>query len=127
MRQQELTMENYWNVTIQTFIPIFLVSTLKIREKEVYVLLNKHYPLISFASSVNEEKIFFVDDKKLNLFFSTFYRVLHTELLNERLLYTHHKSSILIKKDNELNNAELTQIAYWKPNTLGEMLYNYWD
>lgn len=37
------------------------------------------------------------------------------------------KGSVLIKNDNQLNHAELAQIAYWKPITIGEVLYNYWD
>ncbi|MBX9996078.1 hypothetical protein [Priestia aryabhattai] len=105
----------------------FLVGVLKINKKKVYVLLNKHYPLVTFASSVDNKEIFFVNDTQLCLFFSSFYRVLCAGLLNEGLIYTHHKGSVLIKNDNELNNAELTQIAYWKPSTLGEILYNYWD
>ena len=105
----------------------FFVSTLKIQEKEVYVLLNKHYPLVAFASSINEDGIIYVNDTHLSLFFSPFYRVVHADFLNKRLIYTHHKKTILLKNKNELNNAELVQIAYWKPNTLGEILYNYWD
>lgn len=32
----------------------------------------------------------------------------------------------LIKK-TELNSAELEQIAYWKPETVGQIIFNYWD
>ncbi|WP_280169378.1 hypothetical protein [Priestia megaterium] len=105
----------------------FLFSVLRISNKEVYVLLNKHYPFVAFASSINEEGIFFVNDKELSFFFSTFYKILYAESLNERLLYMRKKESVLIKNDNQLNNVELAQIAYWKPITLGEVLYNYWD
>ncbi|WP_342314862.1 hypothetical protein AAB109_29470 (plasmid) [Priestia megaterium] len=105
----------------------FLFSILRISNKEVYVLLNKHYPFVAFASSVNEERIFFVNDKELNFLFSAFYTILDAESLNERLLYTGKKESFLIKNDNQLNSSELAQIAYWKPITLGEVLYNYWD
>lgn len=105
----------------------FLFSILRISNKEVYVLLNKHYPFVAFASSVTEERIFFVNDKELSFFFSAFYKILYAGALNERLLYTGKKGSFLIKNDNQLNNAELAQIAYWKPITVGEVLYNYWD
>lgn len=27
----------------------------------------------------------------------------------------------------ELNSAELKQLAYWKPETVGQIIYNYWD
>lgn len=54
-------------------------------------------------------------------------KILYAGSLNERLLYTGKKGSFLIKNDNQLNNAELAQIAYWKPITIGEVLYNYWD
>lgn len=105
----------------------FLFSILRISNKDIYVLLNKHYPFVAFASSVNEERIIFVNDKELSLFFSAFYKILDAESLNGRLIYTRKKGSVLIKNDNQLNHAELAQIAYWKPITLGEVLYNYWD
>ena len=105
----------------------FLFSVLRISNKEVYVLLNKHYPFVAFASSVNEERIIFVNNKELSFFFSDLYKILYAESLNERLLYMRKKGSVLIKNDNQLNNAELAQIAYWKPVTVGEVLYNYWD
>jgi len=105
----------------------FYFSILRISNKEVYVLLNKHYPFVAFASSVNEERITFLNDKELSIFFSAFYTILDAESLNEKLMYTRKKGSVLIKNDNQLNSAELAQIAYWKPITLGEVLYNYWD
>ncbi|MES9771213.1 hypothetical protein COM86_25145 [Priestia megaterium] len=105
----------------------FLFSILRISNKEVYVLLNKHYPFVAFASSVHEERIIFVNNKELSFFFSDLYKILYAESLNERLLYMRKKGSVLIKNDNQLNNAELAQIAYWKPVTVGEVLYNYWD
>jgi hypothetical protein len=32
-----------------------------------------------------------------------------------------------LHNDNELNSAELKQIAYWKPETIGELIFNFWD
>ncbi|WP_421535857.1 hypothetical protein [Priestia sp. D3YE.R1] len=105
----------------------FLFSVLGISNKEVYVLLNKHYPFVAFTFSIHEERITFVNDKELSFFFSAFYTILGAESLNEKLMYTRKKGSVLLKNDNQLNSAELAQIAYWKPITLGEVLYNYWD
>ncbi len=74
-----------------------------------------------------KREITFVNDKELSFSFQLFYTILGAESLNEKLMYTRKKGSVLINNDNQLNSAELAQIAYWKPITLGEVLYNYWD
>lgn len=85
-----------------------------------YILLNEHYPYLAFASAVEFGNIKFIDRPVLNEQFSSFYRILGVGKLNVPL------NQILIKK-TELNSAELEQIVYWKPETVGQIIFNHWD
>ena len=96
----------------------FYSMEVKISNKHFSILLNAHYPFLAFASAVNFGEINFIEVPHLKEEFSPFYIVLSTKVLNEPLL---------LKSENELNKAELNQIEYWKPERIGEVLFNHWD
>lgn len=96
----------------------FFAMEVNVSNKHFQILLNAHYPLIAFASAVNFGEIKFIDDHQLKEEFSPFYRVLSTKDLDEPLL---------LKNEDELNCAEIKQIAYWKPLRIGEVIFNHWD
>jgi len=50
---------------------------------------------------------------------SNYYRVLNTDELNIPLSI----ESI----SNTLDKVEIEQIDYWRPKTIGEVIFNYWD
>jgi hypothetical protein len=83
-----------------------------------HIVLNVHYPILAFASNVDYGKITFVDHPEWKNQLSQFYNVMDTSELDEPL----H-----IESEKELNRSELEQIAYWKPKTKGEVIFNYWD
>lgn len=85
-----------------------------------YILLNEHYPYLTFASLIEPGNIKFIDKPSLNEQFSPFYRVIGTVELNVPFHQT------MVKK-TELNTAELEQLAYWKPETVGQIIFNFWD
>ncbi|MCA1201953.1 hypothetical protein ACTHAL_000786 [Priestia flexa] len=98
----------------------FYYAHVEIVGNQFYILLNEHYPYLAFASIVEFGNIKFINRPVPYEKFSSFYRVIGTgELnvpLNQKLL-----------KQTELNSAELEQIAYWKPETVGQIIFNYWD
>ncbi|MEH7336885.1 hypothetical protein V7161_30205 [Neobacillus drentensis] len=94
--------------------------------KHFHILLNAHYPLIAFASVVSFGEIDFIDEPQLNSEFSPFYRVLGTEELNEQIINSDSKKGT-IQNENKLNGAELKQLAYWKPERIGDVIFNNWD
>ncbi|MCM3667250.1 hypothetical protein M3204_22900 [Mesobacillus subterraneus] len=97
----------------------FYEAEVKVNDNEFYILLNEHYPYIAFASVVEFGKIDFINASELLTQFSPFYKVLSLKELNEPLN---------IKSDSiNLNSAELEQISYWKPKTIGEVIFNFWD
>lgn len=98
----------------------FYNAEIKIFDSRLYILLNEHYPYLAFASAVKPRNIEFIDEPVLFEHFCYTYKVISTVELNEPI------SKISIE-NNELNSAELKQIAFWKPETVGQILFNYWD
>lgn len=95
--------------------------------KYFHILLNAHYPLLAFASFVNFGEINFCDEPQLNKEFSPYYSVLGTMELNEPISIKSESKNSSIQNENELNSAELKQLAYWKPERIGDVIFNYWD
>lgn len=95
--------------------------------REIYVLLNAYYPFLALASTVEFQHINFIDDPVLSKGFMPFYKVLSKEKLNEPLDIRNSKGKVSLENKNNLNSSELEQIFYWKPNTVGEVMFNFWD
>jgi hypothetical protein len=53
--------------------------------------------------------------------------VLSAKELNEPLLFREIKGTLSIENDNDLNHFELKQIRYWKPERVGDVVFNFWD
>ncbi|WP_235852060.1 hypothetical protein [Niallia nealsonii] len=54
--------------------------------------------------------------------FSVYYQIFYTVNLNIPT------SQVLMKlNEDELNSEELKQMVYWKPETMGQIIFNYWD
>jgi hypothetical protein len=99
----------------------------KVLNKHLHILLNVHYPYMAFAFDVEFGKITFIDEPELFKQFSPFYNVLDTKELNAPVILRLGSKKSILQNDNELNSAELEQIAYWKPERIGEIIFNYWD
>ena len=98
----------------------FYYTQVEISGDRLYILLNEHYPYLAFASTVEYGDIKFIDNNLLYERFSPFYQIITSVELNSLF------DKDMIKKA-DLNNAEWEQIAYWKPNIVGEIIFNYWD
>ncbi|WP_331722879.1 hypothetical protein [Nocardia sp. NBC_00511] len=87
------------------------------------VLCNLHWPFIAIAepTSPDDEATFvFMDDPHLA---ATISRISRYRALTRAELATP-----LAKCDlSELDDAELAQVRYWKPETVGDTLFNCWD
>ena len=76
---------------------------------------NAYYPWIAFAKSYNFTKIKFIENP-----FSITDSGICVLTLSELQQDWHNIVG-------ELNKAELKQIEYWKPNTVGDIIFNFWD
>jgi hypothetical protein len=84
--------------------------------ESILILLNHHYPLLTFASSL--DRLTFIEVPEISIKFMPYYTVLTKEYLNIPLTSNHLAA---------LSKAELTQISYWNPKTVGEIIFNNWD
>ncbi|NBI28651.1 hypothetical protein [Chengkuizengella marina] len=107
----------------------FYIVEVKVGYDHLYVLLNNHFPFVAFASTVNLENATFtyIDESWLSRKFTPYYRVMSTKELMETVVIKKIKGTITLENDNELNIAELSQLFYWKPTTVGEIVFNMWD
>ncbi|KGM45228.1 hypothetical protein P9D43_22580 [Neobacillus niacini] len=105
---------NFYDIEVKAF------------NKHFHILLNEHYPYLAFASVVEFGKINFIDVPELKQFRSL-YKVLSVRELNEPLVLNPNSKEGILQNENDLNSAELEQVAYWKPKRIGEVIFNYWD
>lgn len=98
--------KNYYDVQVNIF------------NQRVHLLLNEHYPFLSFCSISDNGNIQFMDIPQLCTKFSPYYTVLNSKLLLE---------PIDINMLSDLNNSEIEQINYWGPERVGDVVFNVWD
>ncbi|NGY89580.1 hypothetical protein F3K44_02630 [Bacillus megaterium] len=91
------------------------------------MLLNAYYPFLALASTVEFQHINFIDDPALSKDFMPLYKVLSKEELSEPSNIRKSKGKLSLENKNKLNSSELEQIFYWKPKTVGEVIFNFWD
>lgn len=96
----------------------FAYAQIKWNGDELFVLLNEHSPYLAMADAIGFGGISFVDRVLLREAFSPYYNVLETGELN---------TPIEPPMIQHLNRAERAQISYWKPKTVGELVFHYWD
>lgn len=88
----------------------------------ICLVMNKHYPIIAFARAVEAVKIEFIDyDAGKNAVPDEF-TVLPTSILEVPV--TGNMEDLPV---NQLNKGEIEQIKYWKPETVGQIIFNFWD
>ncbi|WP_230203563.1 hypothetical protein [Bacillus massiliigorillae] len=106
---------NYYNVQVEIF------------QKQLHILLNVHYPLLAFARVAKYDNIDFIDEPILVQEFSPFYQVLQTTELNKPLNLSLDAEKWMLQNDYQFNEAELEEIVFWNPETIGEIIFNHWD
>jgi hypothetical protein len=105
----------------------FVDAKVTLRDSKFHILLNKHYPMVAFASNVGFASITFRDEPTLLERFRASYRVLSCRELNKPVSLKLGAKKCLLQNENELSQAELEQVAFWKPKTFGEIIFNQWD
>lgn len=85
-------------------------------EKNIYILLNRCYPIIGFTKEPHGNK-HFIDYKKLSSMLSYQYNVISCDILNSPFDSSSHS----------LDKYELQQIEYYQPTSIGNIIFNEWD
>lgn len=100
---------------------------INVYNQSFHILLNEYYPYLAFASHVEFGNVQFIDMPQLSKEFRSFYNVLSSKELNEPLHYKFGSKTSILLNDNALNDAELQQIAYQRPERIGDVIFNYLD
>jgi hypothetical protein len=102
--------------------PNFHLAALARPGDRLALLGHRHVPLLAVAESSadNSGLVTFVDDPAVReaLALPTPFRLLTLDELD---------TPVSLADLSGLASAELGQIASWKPETVGELLFNYWD
>jgi hypothetical protein len=100
----------------------FAEVILETRDGAIVVLLNAHFPIVAFARAreKGEMRFHFVDVPAVATLFKTFgsYEVLTS--MQARKPLTPDDSL-------QLGRAEIKQLRYWQPRTIGEVVFSFWD
>lgn len=87
-----------------------------LHRKSYFVLLNCHHPFLAFSARWVE--FTFLDVPAMKTKYKPHYTVLTKDYLDTPITSEHLSS---------LSKAELEQISYWRPKTVGEVIFNNWD
>lgn len=95
------------------------VAQILVDRRSIYMLCNAHYPYIAYTEAVQFERTVFLDmpslDQQLKVYDYT--------SLRSAYLHTHPNEPLL----SLLDSAELKQISVWRPQHIGDIIFNQWD
>jgi hypothetical protein len=100
----------------------FAAATLSLPDCSLSVVLNVHYPFLALATPLQEHDMEpqFIDLPSVADTFREFQRY---TVLNPSELSTPITENVICA----LSEAERREIRYWKPEAIGEIIFNSWD
>lgn len=103
----------------------FYKAYFKLPANSICLVMNKHYPLLAFTNTVEvgeAMKFQFLNFPEGKKEVPREYTVLSAETLESEV-----PENIEELRDHSLNKGDLEQIKYWKPETIGQIIFNFWD
>lgn len=100
----------------------FVGVVLKLPSESLAVLLNSHFPVIAFAEQMVEGQsvVRFINAPDVTEVFRNF-GVYELPDLSELT------APLTAERLSRLAPVEKDQISYWKPQTAGDVIFNFWD
>lgn len=99
----------------------------KIDGEELYIFYNNMYDDIAFTSNCEIGGLKFIDHELLGTLFDNRYTVLTASQLAEPLVYQTNSSGIILMNENVLDDLELRFMKHFRSQTVGDLVFNYWD
>ena len=113
----------FGETTERGITPNFHTIRVKLLRDEIMVIGHSNFPIIAFADPFElwRMTIPFRDADRIAT------RIV--ELYPQVLIATQEELSTRIERAHleMLNRIELDQVKYWKPQTIGELVFNWWD
>lgn len=100
---------------------------MKIDGEELYTFHNNVYDYVAFTSNCNIGGLKFINHQLLGALFENHYTVLTASQLAEPLVYQTNGNRIILMNANELNDVELRFMKHFRSQTVGDLVFNYWD
>lgn len=111
------------SITDASFTPNFHLAELKSANRSIFILGHSNYPIVAFAEHVSDtaQRLQFVDEPEIASETSRLFP--DVTIANAADL---HRS---VTKDDlaQLAPADRKQVEYWKPRTIGQLAFNWWD
>ena len=100
---------------------------IQVNEQKLYIFYNGMYDYVAFSSTKLLTDLQFVEEPLLADAFLSPYEVLKTEQLQEPLRKQKKGDGHILLNDNDLNDVELYYMDYFPAQTVGDLVFNYWD
>ena len=95
-------------------------AILRQRDAAIAVLCNAHFPWVAFAEASEDLPLRFLADTALA---SRIKEAMPCEVMSLSSLEAHPEAELLAN----LGDVEREQIRYWRPQRIGEIIFNFWD
>jgi hypothetical protein len=99
----------------------------KIDEKELSIFYHSMHDYIAFTNNRLITGLEFVDHSALTALFEERYEVLTVAQLEEPLVRQAKGNGYILLNENDLNDVELYYMDYFSAQTVGDLVFNYWD
>lgn len=99
----------------------------QVNGQKLYIFYNVMYDYVAFSSTKDLTNLQFVDEPLLARVFTCPYEVLTVEQLQEPLRKQKKGDGYILLNDNDLNDVELYYMDYFPVQTVGDLVFNYWD
>ena len=99
----------------------------EVNGQELYIFYNSMYDYIAFSSTKLLTDLQFIDEPLLARAFASPYTVLTVQQLQEPLRKQKKGDGHILLNANDLNEVELYYMDYFPAQTVGDLVFNYWD
>lgn len=95
--------------------------------EQLYIFYNQMYDYIAFSTTNDLTDLRFVESLTLAADFHHPYEVLTVAQLQEPLRKQKKGDGHILLNANDLNDVELYYMDYFSAQTVGDLVFNYWD
>lgn len=99
----------------------------QVNDQQLYIFYNQMYDYIAFSMTKDLTDLRFIDVPSLSAAFHHSYEVLTVAQLQEPLRKQKKGDGHILLNENDLNDVELYYIDYFPTQTVGDLVFNYWD
>lgn len=102
-------------------------ARIKVDYNEFYIFHHSMYDYIAFTNNRLITGLEFIDFPPLAMLFNEPFQVLTVAQLEEPLRKQAKGDGHILLNDNDLNEIELYYMDYFSAQTVGDLVFNYWD